>query len=65
MQLSGCEDGTVRIWDIPAKRSLRRLTGHQSELILILQYSPSVLHDCACQVRRKAFPLSGAVQAVS
>lgn len=42
MQLSGCEDGTILLWDIPAKRSLYRLVGHTSESRLLLCYGNTV-----------------------
>ncbi len=28
MQAAGCADGIIKLWDVPGKRSLRKLVGH-------------------------------------
>ena len=28
VQAAGCADGIIKLWDVPGKRSLRKLVGH-------------------------------------
>ena len=28
VQVSGCADGNIHLWDVPARRCLRKLVGH-------------------------------------
>jgi WD40 repeat protein len=76
--LAGTADGGIRIWDIPAKRTLRRLEGHTGA-VKGISFAPdgetcvSASTDCTvsscqhmCTVRLLAtLPASGAVAGVA
>jgi WD40 repeat protein len=45
-QVSGCADGNIHLWDVPARRCLRKLIGHtgaQAVACLLLYVAPGWL----------------------
>ena len=46
LQVSGCADGSIHLWDVPAQRCLRKLVGHTGEQGAACSRLPPTVHDC-------------------